>query len=132
MTKYAIAFLLGFIVFTIPACSNSDNALSGKWKSLVQVNANKNLGFNLTFENNNTFHVEGAGGGQTLIISGDYKVQSDTLLINDKTDQPQQCSYSDTGEYTFTEHRDTMLFKTIKDDCEKRKLTLEIGLLREK
>ena len=132
MSKYMTAFIIGFIILLTPACSNSNNPLSGKWKSLVQVKAYKSLGFILTFGNNNTFHLEGEGGGQNLTISGDYIVQDDTMIIDDRIDQPQQCDYSDTGKYIFTGHGDTMVFKTIKDNCERRKLTLEIGLLKAK
>ena len=130
MVKFLSAFSVAFIIFTIQACSNPGNPLSGKWKSLVQIKAFKSLDFSLTFENNNTFHAAAEGAGQTLTISGGYSVQDDTLIISDRQDQPQQCNYSDTGKYIFADHGDTMFFKTIKDNCEKRKLTFEIGLVK--
>ena len=138
MNKFLSTLAVVNIIFGSFSCSNTDNTgnpLSGKWKSLWTGSQNKSIDFNISFESDNTFHVQALGGGQTkpIKIWGTYNVKRDTMTIVDKLDEPmQQCNYADTGKYTFTQHGDTILFKTIEDDCERRKLTFEIGLIKMK
>jgi len=133
MIKFITIVLMAALILTFQYCSNSPNILSGKWKSLVPVSENKSFDFNITFENNNTFHIEVTGGGLTETVKGGYKIWDDTMIINDDLDKPLHlCDYIDTGKYKFAAYGDTVYFKTIKDNCERRKLTLELGLLKSK
>ena len=70
---------------------------------------------------------------QSQRITGNYTTNHDTLVIHDITEEPSHlCGDGDTGIYTFQRVKDTMYFKVIKDLCERRKLTFEIGLYRER
>ena len=138
MNKFLPLLAVGAIIFLMFTCDNTDHAdnpMLGKWKSLFAGSGNKRIGFSISFNQNNTFHVEAFGGGQTQPqkISGTYNIRHDTMTIADKLDEPVQvCNYADTGKYTFIQHGDTMLFKIIEDNCESRKLTFEIGIIKSK
>lgn len=107
------------------------NVFWGKWKSLAVPDESNGLDFNVTFEKNNSLHIEIFGGAQTQKIIGEYKIIDDSFFVRDVSDTPiQSCNYSDTGIYTFTKRADSLFFKTIRDNCERRKLTLEIGLIK--
>ena len=67
MNDFLSTFAVGAIIFMAISCDNthqSDNPVSGKWKSLWAGSQNKSLDFNISFESNNTFHIE-VFGGQT-------------------------------------------------------------------
>ncbi|MBL7736431.1 MAG: hypothetical protein JNL51_13305 [Chitinophagaceae bacterium] len=67
---------------------------------------------------------------QSSEIFGGYKIMQDTLVIWDDLEKPIiLCNYSDTGYYTFSREASSLSFKVISDACERRKLTLEIGLI---
>lgn len=124
---------LSFIPFNCGNPGDSKNHLLGKWESLWAGGQHKSIDFNISFETNYVFHVTAFGVGRTESqnISGIYWINRDTLTILDKLEEPKQlCSYTDTGRYTFIKRTDTLFFKVIKDECERRKLTLEIGLVK--
>ncbi len=119
-------------MFTCDNTYHADNPVLGKWKSLWIGSPDKSFDFNVSFESNNTFHIEVFGGEQTkpMTIFGNYKVNRDTFIVLDKISEPHVCNYTDTGRYTFIERNDTLFFKVIRDLCERRKLTLEKGLIK--
>ena len=129
MTKFLILFIIINILFFNSGCENKNevnNPIPGKWQSLRNDGANR---LTINFKNNNTFRTEVARSSQSQIIDGRYKVSIDTMFICDAIDKPTQiCDYNDTGIYLFTNHGDTLFFQTIADNCEKRKLTFEMGL----
>lgn len=126
------------IIFTNISCrtpDDLDNPVLGKWNSLWSRSPNKSINFNIRYESNNSFFVEAFAGEQTQPqrISGNYKINRDTLIIWDVLEEPLQlCSYTDSGKYTFKRSNDTLFFKVIIDRCERRKLTLEMGLVKSK
>lgn len=131
----SILFVIVIFFGMIMSCEsplNSHNPLVGKWTSLWdKESGNLKIDFALNFEENKSFHLVALGKGQISPqrVSGNYKITRDTILICDITEEPNQlCNYGDTGVYTFRLKNDTMFFKVIKDLCERRKLTLEIGL----
>jgi len=135
MNKFLSTLAIGAIIFLKLSCHNTDHAdnpMLGKWKSLWTGSENKGLDFNLSFESNNTYHVEVYGGeAKPETVFGNYRIYLDTLMVVDKLNEPTQlCSYADTGKYTFKRHNDTLFLKVIKDLCEMRKLTLEMGLIK--
>lgn len=126
MTRYS--FLLVAMSWILSGCESSttvSNPLSGKWTSKWQ----HTLDFKIHFKDNNTFQVKVSGSVQDEEIFGGYKVIKDTLIIWDELERPLVlCNYSDTGFYTFYKRDSSLYFKGIKDACERRKMTLEIGL----
>lgn len=130
--KIKIRFLLAVILFTSFSCLNNRKSLiEGKWKSLQTKEKAFGIDFEVIFRRDYTFTNRVRGGGQEGIYSGFYTINKDTIKIIDKSDKPViLCNYSDTGIYTFHKKNDTLLFRVIKDLCERRKLTLEIGLLK--
>ncbi|MEO8764914.1 MAG: hypothetical protein ABI416_11530 [Ginsengibacter sp.] len=135
MKEFLSRLVVGSLIVIIGACSNGNrpnNPVFGKWNSTWNGSGHKSIDFSISFESNHTFYVTAFGVGQTQpqLISGIYAINSDTITILDKLEEPRQlCNYADTGMYIFIRRSDTLLFKVIADACERRKLTLEIGLI---
>lgn len=131
INKYSIILLLSIFVF---GCSSNNstlnnNPLEGKWRS-VAVNT---MQFTITFDENNLYTTEVKSEAVQFVAKGKYEIHEDTLFIRDTLNSPiVLCNYTDTGSYVFKKSHDTIFFKPIVDNCEKRKVSLEIGLVKAK
>ncbi len=126
--KNAVGLLLIFIFCN--RCSNGTskhNPIEGKWKSL----ADNTMDFRLSFDENNLYSTDVQSKEVHFMVKGKYEIHQDTLFIRDTLNTPLVlCNYTDTGSYTFKKSHDTLFFKTIVDNCEKRKFVFEIGLVK--
>ena len=129
INKYSIILLLTMIIYGCGSKNSTanNNPLEGKWRSLA-VNS---MEFTLTFDENNHYTTEVQSKDVQFTVKGKYAIHGDTLFIRDTLNTPiVLCNYTDTGSYVFKKNKDTILFKPIVDNCEKRKISFEIGLVK--
>ncbi|HUQ65651.1 MAG TPA: hypothetical protein VM101_05830 [Flavitalea sp.] len=125
-------WILCTVIINIAGCVSSPNKnpFEGKWTSAWVKQAGK-VDLSIEFKENYSFTTIAFQDPIRLVIDGNYFVSKDSFFIKDNHHEPTQlCSYDDTGRYKYVYRNDSLFFKVIHENCEKRKYTFEIGLVR--